>query len=534
MARTVAGRAGGEGSIGAVRRTPVALALLALSGALAGAAPAAASPVLVLGRDGHVRVHEDPYLPPAAPHAVAAVAPRSPAPVARAAAAAQKGPTVRAELARLQAEGALDGPTADGYRQAYDMAKATLRKLSGYRRDQLKAVLSNVDAAASGGLFLPSRLPAMFLTLQRNRAWWAAAPIPAAGRRITFQGSRIVWQHYPGQGLQIQWLGTFGKANGLWMARDHDPDLRALLDEALGLATQRAGGIAFEYLFDFDGGHPPWVSGLAQGTALSALSRAAVRLGETRYFEAARSALGIFRTPPPAGVRVDTPGGARYLQYSYAPDLDVANGFVQALNGLHDFAALANDDEGRALFTAGETELRGELPGFDTGAWSRYSRPGSESDLSYHQLLRDFLLGLCDRLTTDAARNGTPSATGGTPATPGPDPALYCDTAQRFTDDLRRPPALTIAPQTLRQKGSGALRFTLSKVSFVTVTVMRESTVVLQRTARLGYGDHKVGFRPAQAGPHTIRLRAVDLAGNAATAEAPLAVRPAAKKPKST
>ena len=52
------------------------------------------------------------------------------------------------------------------------------------------------------------------------------------------------------------------------MVRTRDDDLRALLDEALGLATQRAGGIAWEYLFHFDGGRPPWVSGLAQGTGL--------------------------------------------------------------------------------------------------------------------------------------------------------------------------------------------------------------------------------------------------------------------------
>src|SRR5439155_1184059 len=84
------------------------------------------------------------------------------------------------------------------------------------------------------------------------------------------------------------------------------------------------GGIAWEYLFKFDGGRPPWVSGLAQGTALSALSRAAVRLGRSDYFEAARSALGIFKTPPPAGVRVDTPAGAHYLQYSFDPDLHTA------------------------------------------------------------------------------------------------------------------------------------------------------------------------------------------------------------------
>jgi hypothetical protein len=448
-------------------------------------------------------------------------------------------PTVASELQRLQAAGTLDPALATRYRDAYRQSRTTLARLHGYRRAQLHGVIANVESAARGGLLIPSRLAGLFLTLQRNRAWWAAAPIPAAGQRMAFSGSLLVWQHYPGQGLQIQWLGTFGKANALWMAKGRDPELRHLLDEALGLATQRAGGIAFEYLFRFDGGRPPWVSGLAQATALSALSRAAVRLKDPRYFDAARSALGIFRTPPPSGVRVTTPAGAHYLQYSYAPELHVVNGFAQALNGLHDFAALAHDPEGQALFAAGEAQLRAELPAFDTGAWSLYAKPGAESGLGYHRLLRDFLRGLCDRLTDDVKRAGdgvpTTAQVGGTPAAPPaapaiPDPALYCDTAERFTMDLTTKPALTVTPPpTLRAKASGAVKFTTNKVATVTVTIAKGSTVVLQRTARLGYGRHQTGFRPAQAGPHTVRVRAVDLAGNAAEATGTLTVRPARK-----
>jgi hypothetical protein len=448
-------------------------------------------------------------------------------------------PSVRSELQRLAAAGTLDPALATRYRDAYGQARRTLKNLHGYRHAQLEAVIGNVDAAAHGGLLIPSRLPALFLTLQRNRAWWAAAPIPAAGRRLTFAGSLIVWQHYPGQGLQIQWLATFGKANALWMVKGRDPELRRLLDEALGLATQRAGGIAFEYLFRFDRGRPPWVSGLAQGTALSALSRAAVRLKDPRYFDAARSALGIFRTPPPSGVRVATPAGAHYLQYSYAPELHVVNGFTQALNGLHDFAALAHDAEGQTLFATGEAQLRAELPGFDTGAWSLYARPGVESDLGYHRLLRDFLRGLCGRLTDDVRRAaaGVPDTAqaGGTPAAPPaapavPDPALYCDTAERFTADLTTKPVVTVDPPgPLHAKASGAVKFTTNKVATVTVTVAKGRTTILQRTARMGYGEHRIGVRPAQPGAHTLRVRAVDLAGNAAEATAPLPVRPARK-----
>ena len=36
--------------------------------------------------------------------------------------------------------------------------------------------------------------------------------IPAPDQRIQFSGSELVWEYYPGQGLQLQVLGTFGHA----------------------------------------------------------------------------------------------------------------------------------------------------------------------------------------------------------------------------------------------------------------------------------------------------------------------------------
>ena len=50
--------------------------------------------------------------------------------------------------------------------------------------------------------------------------------------------------------------------------------MAALLDEALGLAAVRGGGIAWEYDFRFDGGSPPWVSAITEGTAVEALASA--------------------------------------------------------------------------------------------------------------------------------------------------------------------------------------------------------------------------------------------------------------------
>ena len=129
--------------------------------------------------------------------------------------------------------------------QIYDDAKRTLTKLHGVRC-QLAAVLANTRAFAASRLLTAPRAPLTFLTLKRNRAWWAASPLPRYGQRAMFSGSQLVWQYYPGQGIHVQWLGTFGRANGLFGVKTRDAELRALLDEALGLAVPRAGGIAWE------------------------------------------------------------------------------------------------------------------------------------------------------------------------------------------------------------------------------------------------------------------------------------------------
>lgn len=408
----------------------------------------------------------------------------------------------RGALRALLDGGQIDQPTYDARTQDYADALTSITKLTGARRANLRGAVAEVDrVAAAGGLTAP-RLTLAFETIRRNRQWWTTGPLLPAGRRISFPGSRLVWQQYSGSGLQVQWLGTFGKANALWQSGDRDEDLGLLLREALTYAVPRAGGIGFESWFSFDGGRPGWVSGLSAGTAAQAYARAAIRLQDPTLFDVGRQVLGVFTAPPPDGVRVDVaPGQAHYLLYSFAPKLRVLNAFTQALNGLRDFAALANDAPARELFAQGEARLRTELPTYDTGAWSMYSNR-RESDLSYHRLARDFLRGLCDRLTSDGA----------------PDPAVYCDAAVRFTGYLHTRPRIAFEedtePAAPRPKEKVAVPFALDKISDVTTTVTRDGGPIAGRTARQARGRHSVVFTPAKPGTYRVVVRATDLAGN--------------------
>jgi hypothetical protein len=428
--------------------------------------------------------------------------------------------TVSGALQQAQHSGAITQAAYTQYASAYSAARSSLRKLSGTRAAELGAVMANVEAMAARNLLSASRLPVVFTTLEHNRQWWTTERLLGADQRVSFAGSRLIWEYYPGQGIEIQWLASFGKANGYFLDKETSA-LKELLNEAIPLATQRAGGIAWEYMFQFDGGVPPWTSGLSQGTALQVLARAWSVTHEQAYLTAAQGALGIFKTGPSAGVRVATPAGAHYLEYTYAPSERILNGFIQSLVGLYEYTKLTKDPVGQQLFEAGDAEARAEAPHYNTGAWSMYDQH-SESDLNYHELLAEFLEHLCEK--TSKGEPLTPT----TGQIPGDD--IYCTTANDFREDEKTPPAIELLTQNLRTNERAGVQLKLSKVSQVSMSVKLGEKTVWTNTATVEGGRPRLLWvTPSKVGLYTVVLKATDLAGNEEVASGAIAVKAPSK-----
>ena len=448
-------------------------------------------------------------------------------------------------------------------------------------------MIANLQAITTAGQLSASRLPALMLTLERNRQWWTTEPLIASDERVSFPPSKIVWEYYPGQGIEIQWLATFGEANGYYLSGNENSNLRQLLGEVIPLATKRAGGIAWEYMFHFDGGAPPWTSGLSQGTALQVLARAWSRFKEPAYLTAAQQALGIFETAPPTGVRVSTSAGAEYAEYTFAPSDRILNGFIQSLVGLYDYTSITKDPLGLQLFEAGDAEARAETPHYDTGAWSMYDQFG-ESNLNYHELLAEFLQHLCERTrkgeplagapapaptptgtapTSTAPTTSTPTTTstgasgsggasaasvarsahaaslaGSARAGAGAGPVakaaqtqitgdqIYCATAQNFTTYLHTPPVVSLLSTALPTSARAGVQVSLSKISTVRITVTRGGRTVWTNSAVVERGKPKLLWvTPSQTGVYSITVSATDLAGNFSTASGTVTLAKGAK-----
>jgi hypothetical protein len=335
-------------------------------------------------------------------------------------AAAAPDPVLGA-LQRAEVAGAL--PPAQGllYRQVLTKARSVRDGLHGVRRREMAAALTIAGQIAKRGDLTAPRMPAVFLTLERNAEWWAVngppvagspgengargrrcKPLPARARaaRVSFPGSELVFQYYRGLGLQLQVNGTWGKANALFGSSNPLFVARgaALLNELLPLGVLRSGVLAWEYEFPIFGGRPPWISALSQATAVRALTRAAAKLGRPDLLPIAGEAAGAFAFPPPAGVRVALGGGmAWYALYSFAPRLRVLNAHLNAVAALFDFAQASGDPHTKAAYDAGLLAAHRRIRSFDTGVWSKYANPGALADLNYHVLNTSLAGEVCKR-----------------------------------------------------------------------------------------------------------------------------------------
>ena len=178
---------------------------------------------------------------------------------------------------------------------------------------------------------------------------------------------------------------------------------------------------------------------------------------------------------------------------------------LQSLIGLDAYRTLTGDPAGSALFEAGDALARARIGGYDTGAWSLYSRSsgrdGAEADLNYHTLNRDFARRLC-RIT--AAEQ-------------------YCDPRRQLQPlPEGRPTARPVrpAPAPARAGRGVRFRFTLSKIGRVGITVRAEGggRTYLSTSAPFSRGKHylPLGATTLQdaSGRYEYSLFARDLAGN--------------------
>ena len=312
---------------------------------------------------------------------------------------------------------------------------------------------------------------------RRNTETWTRAPFPAVHERRTFGRDPAVFQYYPGHGMQLQQLGELGprqrprprlpeRARSGRRGRCDERRLRQVLDRLAGLGARRGDFLAFEYYFQYGSGAPPWISGMAQATAVQALARAARALHSPRYTRIARQGAG--RLPGAAArrrrrCRPTAAGASRCTRSRPTCGSSTASCRPSAACATPACSRAAASPAGsRAPATAPPARA---LAGFDTGAWSLYSARGREADLNYHRLTTEFLRDLCARFHH----------------------ARYCRESKRFARYEREPPRIRIATlRGLRARRATTLRFSLSKVSTVTVRVFsRRGTLLLRRQFHL-------------------------------------------------
>jgi hypothetical protein len=430
-----------------------------------------------------------------APHAVASAAAAKKTEAKR---TTRGQKAVARALLRARRAGRISRADLSRYRRLYSRSRAVRKKLRGARGRELGSVIATLEAIALRRQLVGSRMRPLFLTLKRNLQYWPKRPFPANRGYVTFRGSELVFEYYRGSGLQLQPLVNFKRANlmhGACVKSTGEPcrrdRLRRLLDEMTKLSVTRGGFRAWEYYFTFDGGRPPWISGMATATGIEGFARASQLLGEPSYLTTAREAFRAFQTRPPTGVMTRGPfGGIHYLQYSFAPRVFIINAFIQSLIGLYDFGAITGDATARRLYAIAEPEARREVPANDIGDWSTYSLHGPESTREYHELLRELLASLCDRVHTP----------------------VYCVTAERFRRYATDPAALFLrGPATVVKDQPTRVRFSLSKLSAVQLTITRGGRTALDKVVTFRRGERSFGWTPKATGTYSVRLAAKEL-----------------------
>jgi len=199
---------------------------------------------------------------------------------------------------------------------------------------------------------------------------WTCAPFDERGVILTPQGGK----YHP---VRIAQFGLHHHA--AWLANADRRSHANFLHQARWLRDHhmQINGVPGAYAYDFPnapyGADAGWISGMAQGEAISLLLRAAEVCPNDGYFEAALTAAQVFRHDVREGGVCWRAGKLLFFEeIAVAPATHILNGNIFAYWGLWDLHKKTGDALiGGLLANALETICQ-TLPLYDAGYWSYY------------------------------------------------------------------------------------------------------------------------------------------------------------------
>ena len=132
----------------------------------------------------------------------------------------------------------------------------------------------------------------------------------------------------------------------------------------------------------------PWVSGMYQGQAVSAVLRAYQATGDEKYLKSAESGYQVMMKPLDQGGTLDkTDAGIWFEEYpNPAAPSHVMNGHIWALFGVWDLYRVTGRQDVKNAFDAGVAQIKKDLDKYDNGYWVLYDQRPNPEFIGAHYL----------------------------------------------------------------------------------------------------------------------------------------------------
>lgn len=174
---------------------------------------------------------------------------------------------------------------------------------------------------------------------------------------------------------------AFGVYENLFLKNFKDDDLKnkflRMADWLYHNSTDVKGGKGWLINIEYNPEYRlvnPWISAMAQGQAISVLTRASQLLEDEKYGWQAEMALGPFNFEVKDGGLINYFNSIPVYEECPTPHkpMVVLNGFIFALFGLYDLILFNENQTAKQLFTQGIDSLLKILPYFDVKNWTQY------------------------------------------------------------------------------------------------------------------------------------------------------------------